>query len=404
MQPQRYGPFHYVPINRRPKITWPNGARVALWVIPNIETFPLNEPVPGGTGKTPDIINWAPRDYGNRVGIFRIMEVLARHSVRGTVALNSEVCDDYPQIVEDAVKLGWECMGHNQSNARYLHLMSPEEERRVVLDTFERIAQATGTRPKGWLSSGLQESWYTLDYLVEAGASYVADWVNDDHPYVMTVGGKRLCSIPYSTEINDLPQIIPRRPVVGRVRTDDAPPVRHALPRGCTVGTGHGDLSAPVRHRRAAPDRRARLGARVHPAPRGRVACDWGRDHRALSRIGRDILSRRAPGACQWAMRLRQALAHRTPARVRLFMRQHVAVRLTNDPWHPGSAQPSARPHHAPKTRASFWSSSASACETRLPNPRKPPAASATARARPRTLSRRLLRSVGESAAASADV
>jgi hypothetical protein len=76
MQPQRSGPFPYVPINRRPRITWPNGARLALWVIPNVETFPLNEPVPGGTGLAPDVINWAPRDYGNRVGIFRMMEVM----------------------------------------------------------------------------------------------------------------------------------------------------------------------------------------------------------------------------------------------------------------------------------------------------------------------------------------
>ena len=149
MQPQRYGPFPYVPINRRPRITWPNDARVALWVIPNIETFPLNEPVPGGTGKAPDLINWAPRDYGNRVGIFRIMDVLARHGVRGTVALNSEVCDDYPQIVEDAVRLGWEFMGHNQSNSRSLHLMSPEEERHVVFDTFDAHRESHGNAAEG---------------------------------------------------------------------------------------------------------------------------------------------------------------------------------------------------------------------------------------------------------------
>src|SRR5205814_5542462 len=136
MQPQRSGPFPYVPINRRPRITWPNGARLALWVIPNVETFPLNEPVPGGTGLAPDVINWAPRDYGNRVGIFRMMEVMARHGVRGTVALNAEACDDYPQVIADARALGWEFMGHNQSNSRLLHLMAPEEERRVVLATF----------------------------------------------------------------------------------------------------------------------------------------------------------------------------------------------------------------------------------------------------------------------------
>ena len=208
MKPGRSGPFPYIPINRRPKITWPGGARVALWVIPNIETFPLDEPVPGGTGKAPDLINWAQRDYGNRVGVFRVMEVLTRHGVRGTVALNSEVCDDCPQIIEDAVGLGWEFMGHNQSNARHLHLMSPEEERQVVLGTFDRTEKATGARPRGWLSSGLQESWHTLDYLVEARASYVADWINDDQPYLMDVGGARLCSIPYSGEINDLPQIL----------------------------------------------------------------------------------------------------------------------------------------------------------------------------------------------------
>lgn len=208
MEPQRYGPFPYTPINRRPKLSWPDGNRIAVWVIPNIEIFPLNEPVPGGTGMAPDVINWAPRDYGARVGIFRMMEVMERHGVPGTVALNAEVCDDYPQIIEDAMALGWEFMGHNQSNSRYLHLVEPEEGRRVVLDTFDRIEQATGTRPRGWLSSGLQESWHTLDNLVEAGATYVADWINDDQPYLMDVGGKRLVSIPYSGEINDLPQIL----------------------------------------------------------------------------------------------------------------------------------------------------------------------------------------------------
>ncbi len=208
MEPQRYGPFPYTPINRRPKITWPNGARVALWVVPNIETFPLNEPVPGGTGMAPDIINWAPRDYGARVGVFRIMDVLTKHGIRGTVTLNSEVCDDYPEIIEDAVALDWEFMGHNQSNSRYLHLMEPDEEHKVVMDTFDRIERATGKRPRGWLSSGLQQSWHTLDYLIEAGATYVADWINDDQPYLMDVGGKQIASIPYSGEINDLPQMM----------------------------------------------------------------------------------------------------------------------------------------------------------------------------------------------------
>lgn len=208
MKPQRYGPFAYTPINRRPKVKWPDGNHIALWIVPNIETFPLNEPVPGGTGVTPDVINWAPRDYGARVGIFRMMEVMDRHGIRGTVALNSEVCDDYPAIIEDAMELKWEFMGHNQSNSRYLHTMDDQPGRDVVATTLDRIEAATGARPKGWLSSGLQQNWTTLDALIDGGVQYVADFINDDQPYVMDVGGRKICSIPYSIEINDLPQFM----------------------------------------------------------------------------------------------------------------------------------------------------------------------------------------------------
>ena len=203
MEPRRYGPFPYTPINRRPKITWPDGKRLALWVIPNIETFPLDEPVPGGTGMAPDIINWAPRDYGARVGVFRIMDVLSRHGVRGTVTLNSEVCDDYPEIIEDAMALDWEFMGHNQSNSRPLNQIDPETEGAVIKATFDRIEAASGTRPRGWLSGGLIETWNTLDHLIDAGGEYVCDWTVDDQPFAMDVDGRRLYSIPYSGESND---------------------------------------------------------------------------------------------------------------------------------------------------------------------------------------------------------
>jgi len=205
MEPRRTGPFPYVPITQRPKLAWPHGARVALWVIPNIEVFALDEPVPFGSGKVPDVYTWAARDYGARVGIWRIMEVLSRHRVRGTVALNSEVCDAYPQIIDEAIRLEWEFMGHNESNSRRLTDVPPDDERRLIQSTFARIEKATGKRPVGWLSSGLQETWHTLDYLLDEGCRYVTDWVNDDQPYLMDVGGRRLVSIPYSTEINDLP-------------------------------------------------------------------------------------------------------------------------------------------------------------------------------------------------------
>jgi peptidoglycan/xylan/chitin deacetylase (PgdA/CDA1 family) len=207
MEPRRYGPFPYTPITRRPKIAWPNGARVALWVIPNIEFFPLNERMPdspgGSGGLIPDVIAWSMRDYGNRVGIYRLMEVMQRHRVRGTVALNSEICDEHPEIIDEAKRLGWEFMGHNQSNVRRLNTLPQGTEREVVRATLDRIAAAAGRKVAGWMGSALQETWNTLDYLAEYGCKYVADWVNDEQPYLMNVGGKRLCSIPYSTEIND---------------------------------------------------------------------------------------------------------------------------------------------------------------------------------------------------------
>src|SRR4051812_46452709 len=106
MNPRPYGPFPYTAITKRPKLTWPGGARVALWVIPNIEVFALNEKISSAHGAAvPDIRAWASRDYGNRVGIFRIMEVLSRHGIRGTAALNSDVCAAHPEIIDAAKSL-----------------------------------------------------------------------------------------------------------------------------------------------------------------------------------------------------------------------------------------------------------------------------------------------------------
>jgi len=215
MKPTRYGPFKFVPINRRPRLTWPGGARVALWVITNIEFFALDRPMPGdsnerpkGTEGTPMVRHWAQRDYGNRVGVYRIMDVLKRHGIRSTVALNSDVCDVHPEIVEDCVQLGWEFMGHCRTNTERVNEVPPDQERDLIRSSLDRIAKATGRRPVGWLGAGLQETWNTLDYLVAEGCIYVADWVNDDQPYLMNVDGKTLVSVPYSYELNDVAAIV----------------------------------------------------------------------------------------------------------------------------------------------------------------------------------------------------
>jgi peptidoglycan/xylan/chitin deacetylase (PgdA/CDA1 family) len=151
---------------------------LALWVNPNIEFFGLddvtpgnlNERVPREHARIPNVRIWAVRDYGNPVGIWRIMEVLTRYGIRASAALNGEVCDHHPEIIEEAGRLGWELIGHNQTNALRLTEMDETQECGAVWATIDRIEAASGRRPVGSLGAGLAETWNTLDYLAEAGA------------------------------------------------------------------------------------------------------------------------------------------------------------------------------------------------------------------------------------------
>jgi allantoinase len=278
MTPRRYGPLAYVPITRRPKLTWPGGARVALWINPNIEFFGLDDVMPGNLNervprehaRIPNVRNWAVRDYGNRVGIWRIMDILTRYGIRASAALNSEVCDHHPEIIDEAVRLGWELIGHNQTNALRLTEMDEAAERDAVRATIDRIEAASGKRPVGWLGAGLAETWNTLDYLAEAGIRYVCDWVNDDQPYLFEIGNPPLVSLPYSVQTNDVPAYfemkvsVPEFEAMLRRQFD--------TPRGRNDPARHGDRSAPLCHRSAASDRRARRRARIHLLARRRVA------------------------------------------------------------------------------------------------------------------------------------
>ena len=211
MKPTPYGPLPYVPITQRPRLTWPKGAQLAVWVIPNIEFFSLKEGLSGhpfeGKGPVPSVRAWAQRDYGNRVGIWRIMKVLQRYRIRASATVNSDICDYHPQIIAEAVKLGWELLGHNKTNTERLNALPPEKEREVIRNSFSILEKASGKRPVGWLGSALAESWNTLEHLVDEKCLYVADWVNDDQPYLMNVNGKRIVSVPYSYEINDSPHV-----------------------------------------------------------------------------------------------------------------------------------------------------------------------------------------------------
>jgi len=205
MKPRSYGPFPYSPIIDRPRLEWPNGAHVALWIIPNIEYFSLEERPGGyGPGKIPDVVMWSERDYGNRVGVFRIMDVLDRYDMRGTVALNSNLCAEHPQIITEGNKRQWEWMGHNESNTRRLNEAPPGEEANIIRRTLDTIGKASGTRPTGWLSSGLQQTWDTLDLLAAEGVQYQGDWCMDDQPITMTLdSGRSIIAMPYTQQLND---------------------------------------------------------------------------------------------------------------------------------------------------------------------------------------------------------
>jgi len=150
------------------------------------------------------------RDYGNRVGVFRLMELLTKYGIRATASLNADLCDQHPQIVEDALKLNWEFLAHNRTNAIWLSAIPPDEERDFIRYCIERVTRATGKRPTGWLSSAMDETWNTLDHLVAEKVQYVTDWVNDDQPYRMQAGGGEIVYLPYSYETNDNAQIVSR--------------------------------------------------------------------------------------------------------------------------------------------------------------------------------------------------
>jgi len=199
----------FIPIVDRKPLQLPGDARVAVWVIVNIEEWPFDEPMartvippPQGAVIVPDITNYGWFDYGLRVGFWRIRDVLDRHGVRASVSLNGSVCNTCPRIVEACLQSGWEIFGHG-----FLQRALPKEkdERAVIRKTIDVIREKTGKRPRGWMGPGLHETIDTPDILAEEGIEYCLDWVNDDQPYPLKVKKGSLFSLPYTMEINDIP-------------------------------------------------------------------------------------------------------------------------------------------------------------------------------------------------------
>lgn len=199
----------YSPIIERKPLKLPGNARMAVWVIINVEEWDINEkmarmvlPAPQGVTVIPDIVNYSWFDYGLRVGFWRLKEVLDKHQVRASISLNASVCNSYPIIVDKSLESGWEIIGHSFTQ-RALPL--EKDERETIRRTIQVIKETTGKAPRGWMGPGLAETFDTPDILAEEGIEYVCDWVNDDQPYPMKVKKGTLISIPYTMEINDSP-------------------------------------------------------------------------------------------------------------------------------------------------------------------------------------------------------
>ena len=193
----------------RKPFAWPGNKTLAVWIAPNVEVWHFDSPVgqavsPNVANRVPDVVNYAWREYGVRVGLWRIADVLDAAGVKATVALNSAICDTFPKAMEEMKKRGWEFMGHGTTNSENLAGLSPEKEKEVIQHVLKTIEQSTGRKPRGWLGTGLTETNNTLDILAEEGVTYCGDWNNDDQPYPMKVKKGKLFSIPYCMEINDI--------------------------------------------------------------------------------------------------------------------------------------------------------------------------------------------------------
>lgn len=199
----------YSPIvGRRPAFRLPEGARVAVWTIVNVEEWSDERaqprtvlPPPYGQPLLPDLPNWAWHEYGMRVGFWRFVEVLAAFKVRATLALNGSVIRSYPQVVKAARDAGWEFMGHGFVQRPTHHL---ENQRAEIRKTIQAIRKFTGRKPRGWESPGLTETFETIDLLHDEGIEYVADWVLDDQPCRIRTRKGSIVSVPYTVEMNDI--------------------------------------------------------------------------------------------------------------------------------------------------------------------------------------------------------
>jgi allantoinase len=209
-----FDPVHdrlpYQAITERAPLRWPNGERVAVWVVPNVEHYEYLPPDgpsdPYPRSPHPDVRKHGYHDYGNRVALWRMLEVFDRHDIRPTVSLNVGVLDHFPDILAAMQERHWDWMSHGTYNTRFVTGISEDEER-DLLEVCDRVLERhTGERFTGMLGPFITANWHTPDLLAEHGMRYHADWVHDDRPSpLLTRSGAPFVALPYTYLLNDGP-------------------------------------------------------------------------------------------------------------------------------------------------------------------------------------------------------
>jgi allantoinase len=202
-------PYIHSAITSRPRLAMPEGKRLAVWAGINIEHYSYGVPAislaPFTSQLVPDPLNYGWRDYGPRVGIWRLLEIFSDTGIPPTAIVNSDVCSFYPDIITEGRKQGWCWVGHGANNSTWQAGMEPDVEREYLRKVTEELEQATGTRPIGWLGPALTASPITYELLAELGYRYALDWSIDDEPVDLEVDAGPMCAVPYPVELNDLP-------------------------------------------------------------------------------------------------------------------------------------------------------------------------------------------------------
>lgn len=205
--------YDYSPIYQRPQFLWPNGKRLAFYVALNIENFSFGEGLghtPTSLGPSPDTRNFAWRDYGLRVGIWRIFDLMEELGLPMCHLLNASVCETMPQIPERIALRRDEVVGHGFTNSERQSDMDESTERAMIQDATLTLTRHCGQRPLGWMGPWIAETAMTPELLKEAGYTYIMDWPADDQPFWMRTREGPILSVPYPIEINDSPIMLSR--------------------------------------------------------------------------------------------------------------------------------------------------------------------------------------------------